>query len=185
MATGGSPLLIFSTRVQEKMRGLFAPERPAENPAALEGKRLAVYEIVSARRDTYETSLWQVPALSLTAQAFLFTIALGAGSSIPARRIAAVLSFVSSVASMQLLAKHRHFEETDSRLCEKLEGDLGLQEICGYLPHSGMRNRRNRNDPKVKGWIAYSSFKLWRLMLGVFALAAVFTIALSFTGALE
>jgi hypothetical protein len=120
-----------------------------------------VYQVVAARRDSYEAVLWQVPALSLTAQAFLLTIALGGGPSPSARRLASLLSLISALASIQLLAKHRYFEEVDSKLCEKLEGDLDLKAICGYLPHAPTKDRRQPSDPKLSGWTAYSSFKIW------------------------
>jgi hypothetical protein len=152
-------------------------------PGAQEEKlRLAVYQVVAARRDSYEAVLWQVPALSLTAQAFLLTIALGGGPSPSARRLASVLSFISALASIQLLTKHRHFERVDSKLCQKLEDDLSLKAVCGYLPHAETENRRQPSDPKPSGWIAYSSFQIWRVLLGLFALAAMVAIVLTFIG---
>jgi hypothetical protein len=38
---------------------------------------LVMYQVVAARRQNFDSMLWQVPALSLTAQAFLLVIALG------------------------------------------------------------------------------------------------------------
>ena len=43
------------------------------------------YDLLAARRTSYDEMMWQAPALSLTAQAFLFTIALGPGSTTAAR----------------------------------------------------------------------------------------------------
>ena len=40
---------------------------------------MLVYEVIAGRRNTYDGLLWQMPMLGLTAQAFLFTIALGSG----------------------------------------------------------------------------------------------------------
>lgn len=45
------------------------------------GDDVAMYAVVAARRAQYHNMLWQVPTMSLTAQAFLFTIALGHDSS--------------------------------------------------------------------------------------------------------
>jgi hypothetical protein len=53
----------------------------------------------SAQYASYTTLLWQVPALSLTAQAFLLTLALGHGNGTSAKVIAAALSGVISAAS--------------------------------------------------------------------------------------
>ena len=50
------------------------------------------YAIVAARRTQFDQLVWQVPVLSLTAQAFLFSIALSADASRTARVIASVLS---------------------------------------------------------------------------------------------
>ncbi|MFD7848090.1 hypothetical protein ACFV4K_34875 [Nocardia sp. NPDC059764] len=44
-----------------------------------------LYFAVADRHLQYENLLWQVPALSLTAQAFLFGIAMGAGNDSVAR----------------------------------------------------------------------------------------------------
>lgn len=40
---------------------------------------LVMYQVVAARRQNFDAMVWQVPALSLTAQAFLLVIALGPG----------------------------------------------------------------------------------------------------------
>jgi hypothetical protein len=177
----------FLDRAQRTLRMSLVPQGRADNPPMSQEdmRRLAVYQVVAARRDSYEALLWQVPALSLTAQAFLLTIALGGGTSLPARRLASLLSFISALASMQLLSKHRHFEKVDSKLCEKLERDLDLGITCGYLPHASTSNRRGPSEPELSGWAAFSSFKLWRLLLGLFALATLVTFALTFTGGLK
>lgn len=52
-----------------------------------EEKILVQYQIISNRRISQDELMWQVPALSFTAQAFLFTIALGSGISMKSRLI--------------------------------------------------------------------------------------------------
>ena len=59
--------------------------------------RLSIHQTLASRRASYDTMMWQAPMLSLTAQAFLFTIALGPGSSRVARVLASLLSFISAV----------------------------------------------------------------------------------------
>ena len=44
------------------------------------------YAIVAARRTQFDQLVWQVPVLSLTAQAFLFSIALSHDATRTARR---------------------------------------------------------------------------------------------------
>jgi hypothetical protein len=170
------------SRAQEVLRKSSIPQARTDDPPATQEDRLrlVVYQIVAARRDSYEAVLWQVPALSLTAQSFLLTIALGGGFSPTARQVASVLSLISALASIQLLTKHRHFERVDSKLCEKLEHDLNLKAVCGYLPHAKTEDRRHPSDPEPSGWIALSSFRIWRFLLGLFALAGMVAIVLTF-----
>lgn len=67
----------------------------------------AIYSAVAARRAGYDSMAWQVPVISLTAQAFLFTIALGPDSRPLARVIACSLGLAVTILSMLLLARHR------------------------------------------------------------------------------
>ena len=104
--------------------------------------------------------LWQAPALSLTAQAFLFTIALGEGSEV-ARLISATLALVASLASMQLMAKHRYLEIQDARLLEEYERAKEIKPIHARL------------DTEQAAWYnRCSSYKVWLSMMAIFALAA-------------
>jgi hypothetical protein len=117
--------------------------------------------------------MWQTPVLSLTAQAFLFTIALGRESTIWARIVSAALALLAALASMQLMAKHRHHEVEDST---DLEGFEKANATKGYIAIHG---KRNRNSIKgVSGlFIRYSSYKIWMLTLLAFAIAAGLVLA--------
>lgn len=79
------------------------------------------YSIISARRTNMDSMMWQTPALSLTAQAFLFTIALSSSSSAFSVILSSFLSFVASLAAMQLMMKHRLHEIQDAELLELFE----------------------------------------------------------------
>ena len=59
--------------------------------------------VYAARYASYTTLLWQLPALSLTAWAFLLTIALSHSNGVSARVTAAALSAVISAASYALM----------------------------------------------------------------------------------
>jgi hypothetical protein len=104
--------------------------------------------------------------VSLTAQAFLLTIALGADTTNPARSVAALLSLLAALASLQLMSKHRHMEVLDSKLLEEHE------KICkniGYAVVSGRARTINENT----SWLARrSSYKVWLALLSAFAFAA-------------
>jgi hypothetical protein len=71
-----------------------------QHPSAVNGDEI-VYQAVVARRLQWDNLVWQVPLLSLTAQAFLFTIALGSGTTMVARCISAGLSRPSPCARMR------------------------------------------------------------------------------------
>lgn len=121
------------------------------------------YQIVAARRQTYDTMLWQTPVLSLTAQAFLFTVALSAQNTPAARLISAMLALIAALASLQLLAKHRFNEVNDSKLLEAFEGANSAQgyEVI-HVPTSS-----------PKWYQRLSSYSVWVFALGAFAVGAI------------
>lgn len=95
-------------------------EKALRKAAAVESRRIEgmdaesaslLFQTVEQRRQTYDEMMWQVPALGLTAQAFLLTIALGGESSWTARALAAALGIAAASAGAQLLLKHRYHEE--------------------------------------------------------------------------
>lgn len=132
----------------------------------------AVYQALAARRTAYDTLMWQVPALSLSGQAFLFTIALGPGSSPAARLASALLAFILAVISMQLMSKHRYHEELNSRLLEAFEREMGLTTLMGLAFHSP-RELRARFPVKANGFTRRSSYRIWMFGLGLFAAASI------------
>ena len=74
-----------------------------ESPAGKDlsrGEMLVLYQVVAARRQNFDSMVWQVPALSLTARAFLLAIALGSGSGHLARIAAGLLSAVTALMSV-------------------------------------------------------------------------------------
>jgi hypothetical protein len=76
---------------------------------------------MASRRDSYNDLLWQTPVLSLTAQAFLLTIALGSGTSHQARIVSGFLALITALASVQLFARHRAFEVAATRWLKEFE----------------------------------------------------------------
>jgi hypothetical protein len=92
-----------------------------ENPELID--LLTVY---ATQFGSYNTLLWQVPALSLTAQAFLLTIALNPDSSTTARLITAVLSMIIAVASTHLMHDQRGHAINHGELARRLSKQLDL-----------------------------------------------------------
>lgn len=143
---------------------------------------LVQYQVVSARRLQWDNLVWQVPILSLTAQAFLFTTALGPQTAPLPRLTSAVLSLVVTVLSITLMARHRQAEETDARWLEWFErehfGD-------GRVVHgTAFRDRRDQVPLRVPGgrlgWLE-AQYRAWLCGLGVFGVAALGVIGWSVT----
>ncbi len=132
---------------------------------------LALYEIVANRRQSYDSMMWQTPVLSLTAQAFLLTIALGPESSQAARLISAGLAALAAFASVQLMVKHRYYERADSEWLKKYEE-----------PWEAWRRVHGRTRPFAprKTFLAsWSSFCVWVTILSIFVLAALAVVVFS------
>lgn len=132
--------------------------------------RLFAYEMLLLRQQTQANLLWQTPALALTAQAFLLTIALVADFSATGRVLAAGLGVVVAVISMQTMARHRYLESLDSFQMEALEHELGLPPISSrdwrsQAPVPGGRFA----TPVGSGATGLSSYRVWQLGLATFA----------------
>lgn len=131
---------------------------------------MACYNAVAQRRLQYDALMWQVPALSLTAQAFLFTIALDGGAGRLARVLAGLLAAIVSFLTVQLMAKHRWHERIDSNWLDRFEQRSGLEPVHG-------RRRRLAEGVGLSGphlLIRWSSYRLWQCgitMFGVVGLA--------------
>ncbi|MFI7553099.1 hypothetical protein ACIBQ2_25520 [Micromonospora sediminimaris] len=118
---------------------------------------MAAYAVVGARRTSFDTMMWQVPALATAAQAFLLTVALGPDTARPAQTVTAVLAAALAALSAQLMIKYRHLETSDSRLAERIERQLGLDQGLGTPPHAAVRERLGHQPWLVR----LSSYRLW------------------------
>jgi hypothetical protein len=119
---------------------------------------LVMYQVVAARRQNFDAMVWQVPALSLTAQAFLLVIALGPGSGHLARIAAGMLSAVTALMSVQLLLRHRLHELADARWLHDFEESRGWEQIhrrtADRVAAAGLRPRGLAKRPSHQLWIA-------------------------------
>ncbi len=127
------------------------------------------YAVLADRRTSLDTLLWQTPVLSLTAQAFLFSILLGADISRGPRLVAALLSFLVALASMQLMAKHRLHEVIAGKHLEAFEKDAAN----GLAVIHATAGRNDTEYPELRRWYHFSSYKMWQAVLGVFAITAI------------
>lgn len=139
----------------------------------------AIYQAIASRYVAHDTMLWQAPALSLTAEAFLFTIALSAGNSQAARLLASSLALLVSVLSVQLMLKHRHHTLIDARLLEKLEFGEELTLILGTAPHVSRRALESATGTRGNLLTRWPSHKIWAGGLALFGLAALAVIVMT------
>jgi hypothetical protein len=135
---------------------------------------LALYEAVASRRAQWDNLLWQVPVLSFTAQAFLFTIALGADTRLAARILACLLSLVITVLSIHLMCRHRQADVTDAEWLEEYEQARFGETVHGHP----WRDRRNKNS--AGGWPArIRGFPVWIAGMTLIGIAALVVLGLS------
>lgn len=111
---------------------------PANEPVPAPG--LDQYAIVANRRQQWDTLLWQMPTMSLTGVAFLFTIALGPRTSVTGRIVSALLALVIALVSLHSLSGHRLSELTDSTWLHEHEEERGGAALHGL----SWRDRRRR-----------------------------------------
>ena len=120
------------------------------------------YPVVVAHRQAYDNLLWQTPVLSLTAQAFLFSISLAQGTSRCSHVISGLLSLITALASIQLMIKHRAYEKRDSDRLRDYEKAKYSISIHGAL------------EGDQPFYVKWSSYKCWLFVLWSFAIAAAF-----------
>jgi hypothetical protein len=92
---------------------------------------ISLLEVYAGQYASYTTLLWQVPALSLTAQAFLLTIALSHSNGNTARITAAALSAVISAASYALMENQRGHAIYYGELARRVSSHLQLGRYLG------------------------------------------------------
>ena len=141
------------------------------------------YQTVSARRLQYESLMWQVPALSLSAQAFLLSIALGSSTADIPRQISSALACLVAVISMHLLAKHRYLEELEAKTLHNLEHKLNMLHVHSTIEHRLEQGYFEEDKPNKMNWfVKYSGYRMWMRTLGVFAIAALAIVVASMQG---
>jgi hypothetical protein len=143
-----------------------SPIAPAKDgsPKLTPDVRAALLGVYASQFGSYTTLLWQVPALGLTAQAFLFTIALANGADPWARVVTGTLSVVASLMSIYLMISHRIHAERQGRVAMDLALQLGAQ-----------RGSEQYHRGAAGVWVGVNrgSFGLWILGLGLFGMVGL------------
>jgi hypothetical protein len=140
---------------------------------------LSLYGIAVQKRINLDNLMWQVPVLSITAQAFLLTIALGPTTRWAGRFAAACLGCVVAIATVQLLLKQRLHEEGHSRWLQEVE------ELAG-LPAQHPPRRMNRllagtdsfPEARLSPLTKLRSYQVWVVVLSLFGVVDALVILL-------
>ncbi len=148
---------------------------------------LTTYDIIAQRRTSYDQMAWQTPVLSFTAQAFLFSIALGPGTSRFSRIAAAALAFIIAAASIQLMKKHLHLELIDSIILHRFEERLATYKSLDLSnpPHTPAELRRAGLQDQRGKLIAATRLErqhsptVWIFALALFGTAAAIVMLLA------
>ncbi|MER8041884.1 hypothetical protein [Streptomyces sp. NPDC094032] len=118
---------------------------------------------MAARRCTYQTLTWQIPALSLTAQAFLMTIGLAPGTGRLARVAVGLLSIAMALLTIHSLLRHRRHELADSIWLQAFEERQGWHPV-----HEAAETRADKlhvsQSPLGRG----RSYRMWIAGLALF-----------------
>ncbi|WP_456787868.1 hypothetical protein [Cellulomonas sp. P5_C5] len=144
----------------------------------------AQYQVVAQRRMQWDNLVWQVPLLSLTAQAFLFAIVLGRDTTSLARVDSGLLSFVVTVLSITLMARHRQAEIADAHWLEEYEKARFGASVHGESFRAA-RDKivlRGRLESRVPMW---PQFRVWIIGMSAFGLVAAVVVVLSIVQAIR
>lgn len=131
------------------------------------------YQAVVARRMQWDMLVWQVPVLGMTAQAFLFTIALGDGNRF-GRIVSSLLSLTMTFLCITLMARHRQAELTDALWLRDYErAYLGDTSVHG-IEWRDRRDATGVDAGRIGALIPLlPGFKTWIVGLALFGAAAL------------
>ena len=117
-----------------------------------------VYEALSERCVMLNELLWQAPVVSLTAQAFLLTIAYGDTPRTHYRILAGLIAAVIGLASWQLFLRHAAYERAIAREMREIE-----EKHFGRPFHAPLRE--TREGAGLRGPAAWRSRPIWAACL--------------------
>lgn len=179
----GNDLTVVQPHLTKQSRIIAQPDRTTErdDDRSVLAALLGVY---ATQFGSYTTLLWQVPALSLTAQAFLMTIALSDDSNM-ARLIASVLSIMIAGTSISLMHNQRGHAINHGVLALRVSRKLGLARELGKLAIHDAKPEFADAETVWVGWDRHI-YHVWKICLGLFIAADVTVIILTvitiFTG---
>ena len=124
--------------------------------------------------------IWQVPALSVAAQAFLYGTAFDPNVTDTARLLVTAVALVVALATLQLLLKHRYHEEIYSFALDQSRKERGVERLYPLVREVAFRVDEEKPIHRWNDRWLYrrfvklqSSSKLWIWVLVAFVIVDV------------
>jgi hypothetical protein len=170
----------------DRMKG-FAESTARDDGNELQpGDKVALLGVYASQFGSYTTLLWQVPALGLTAQAFLMTIVLGTGSppiSHWARYFASALSIIIAYASYHLMHDQRARAINHAELAKRISYKLSLINVVSGSFGLSDAVPRKGTDPQNVWTTNRVIYGIWVVCMALFAITDAFVIISLWSGA--
>lgn len=131
------------------------------------------YQIICNRRQSFDNLVWQTPPLATAAQAFLLAASFSADTVKTNSVILAMFSAIVGLASVQLMAKHRHGEIEDAECLSRFEADHVAE---GY---SVLHGKSRKTFLQSNFLTRRSSFRIWMVVLCGFVALAIYAMAVA------
>lgn len=150
---------------------------PASTQWEFENQPLVVqYEALIARVGHRDAQLWQPPALAMTAQAFLMTIALDGETSPVARVVVAGLGLIVIYLSILVMLSTRWAIVNDLAAIRSLEKQMAMSiSVVDLRLRSTTPQGRPKGGLSIRAWIfGLAFFALVNLWLLIFATLDMF-----------
>lgn len=168
----------------KRIRGLAESDARHDDSELKPGDKVALLNVYTSQFGSYTTLLWQVPALGLTAQAFLMTIVLGTPQiSHGARYAACVLSIIIAYAASHLMHDQRARAINHAELAKRMSYKLSLTNLLGGT--FGLDDAVPAKDTDAQNvWsINRFIFRIWIGCMFLFAIIDAFVIISLLSGA--
>jgi hypothetical protein len=150
------------------------PQRKVEDEKTRE-LLVSLLGVYAGQFGSYTTLLWQVPALGLTAQAFLLTIALGGSRHSGARIMASGISILVALAAVELMHFQRGRAINHAELLRRVSEKLSLRKLLGDSMELEDAMPKKTNAQNV--WeVDHIMYHVWKWCMISFAIADGFII---------
>ena len=169
----------------DRMKGFAEADPPQVKDELKAGDMVALLNVYTTQFGSFTTLLWQVPALGLTAQAFLMTIVLGAASSSisnGARYAAAGLSIIVAFASSYLMHDQRARAINHAELAKRISYRLSLtNKVLGGsfgLDDAVPKQGTDAQNVWTTNHVIYAGWRICMLLFALTDFAVILSISI-------